>query len=134
MSVEQWKDIVGYEGLYRVSDIGRIKSLLCGRILKPWKNKNGKKHRLMISLWKNRLNKRFYMHQLILEAFVGPCPQNMECCHNDGNAENNAITNLRWDTHQNNMKDMSCHGNSNFGEKNPNNKLTEAEVLEIIDL
>jgi hypothetical protein len=114
MDKEQWKDIPGYEGLYQASNSGRIKSILRNKILKPWKNKNGNKYRLMVSLWKNKIKTKFYVHQLILLAFVGPRVNNMEVCHNDGNSENNSIENLRWDTHQNNMQDMIKDGNHWF--------------------
>ena len=44
-------------------------------------------------------------HRLVLEAFVGPCPQGQEACHRDGNAANNELSNLRWDTHLANCQD-----------------------------
>lgn len=179
MSTERWKNVIGYEGLYQVSDMGRVKSLFYDskigyekiriikellnekitiskisqminidrltirriknnyykeKILKPWKNANGNGYRLIISLSKNKKRKRFYVHILVAEAFIGPCPPNMECCHNDGNGENNLVSNLRYGTHKENMEDMILHGNSNLGIKNPNCKLTEEQILEIIDL
>ncbi len=51
-----------------------------------------------------------YVHIIMLEAFVGPCPWNMECCHEDGNPANNALTNIRWDTSQANTADCRRHG------------------------
>lgn len=48
--------------------------------------------------------------QLVLKAFVGPRPRGMEGCHNDGNASNNYLSNLRWDTHHENMRDVERHG------------------------
>ena len=50
------------------------------------------------------------MHCLVLEAFIGLRPKNMECCHNDGNPQNNDLTNLRWDTKLSNAKDRIKHG------------------------
>jgi len=145
--IEEWKDIPGYEGLYQASSMGRIKSInytgYCfGRlyskkrekILKPCKNKNGKKYRLIVSLRKDKAVKRFYIHQLVIQTFVGPCPSNMEVCHNNGDSENNSVENLRYDTHKSNMIDMSKHGNSQIGIKNPNCKLTEEQVLTITSL
>jgi hypothetical protein len=49
--------------------------------------------------------RRRAIHQLVLEAFVGPRPPGMEGCHNDDNPANNHISNLRWDTHAENMRD-----------------------------
>lgn len=71
------------------------------------------------------------IHQLILETFVGPRPEGLETCHNDGNPLNNKLDNLRWDTRLSNRKDMIKHGGSTRGERHPNVKLTELEVMEI---
>ena len=54
--------------------------------------------------------RRTYGSILVLEAFVGPCPPDMECCHNDSNCLNNSISNLRWDTHKNNIRDAVIQG------------------------
>ncbi len=54
--------------------------------------------------------KQVYVHQLVLGAFVGPCPIGMECRHLDGNPSNNFLSNLRWGTHLENMEDMRRHG------------------------
>jgi hypothetical protein len=70
------------------------------------------------------------VHRLVLETFVGPCPEGMECCHNDGNPSNNQLDNLRWDTRQGNNDDRVKHGSSK-GERNPKAKLTEDDVREI---
>lgn len=51
-----------------------------------------------------------YVHRLVLEAFVGPCPPGMVACHNDGDSANNAVGNLRWDTVKNNIGDKYRHG------------------------
>lgn len=57
------------------------------------------------------------VHRLVLEAFIGPCPPGMEACHNDGNPRNNALSNLRWDTSENNSADKIRHGRANRGER-----------------
>lgn len=72
-----------------------------------------------------------YVHHLILEAFVGPCPPGLECCHGDGDGTNNALGNLRWDTHQENAQDRVRHGTSDKGERNPGAKLTDEQVRDI---
>lgn len=115
---EQWLPVVGWEGLYEVSDQGRVRSVerivqfgattrrVKSTILKPGKNLRGV---LYVNLSNgNAHNKR--VHQLVLEAFVGPRPPGMEGCHLDDNKENNAVTNLRWDTHSANMFDMVRNG------------------------
>src|SRR5206468_4211113 len=72
-----------------------------------------------------------FLHRLILEAFVGPCPEGMIGCHNDGDPSNNAITNLRWDTQRSNIADVFRHGNRGPGEDSPHVKLTDEQVREI---
>ncbi len=64
-------------------------------------------------------------------AFVGPRPYNKECCHYDGDATNNTIANLRWDTKKANQADKLRHGTSNRGERNGSAKLKEIDILEI---
>ena len=102
------------------------------RVLKYYKNKSGY---FKVSLHKDK--KIYYksIHRLILETFVGPCPFGMESCHNDGNPSNNKLSNLRWDTPSNNMKDKIKHGTlvipDNRGEKHGKSKLTDLDVIEI---
>ena len=79
---------------------------------------------------RNYNNKRFgrYVHQLILETFIGSMPNNMECCHNDGNPINNKLSNLRWDTPKSNASDRTKHGRTIRGEKFWNTVLNEYQV------
>lgn len=72
-----------------------------------------------------------YLHHIVLEAFVGPCPQGCQACHNDGNKQNNALENLRWDTPKANASDRVTHGTSPVGEKNPRAILNESDVIAI---
>lgn len=141
---EIWRDVVGYEGLYQISSNGRIKRLhqdqrhRCGlfRILKQKINKNGYHS---IGLYKNKNRKDFLVHRLVLRAFIGQCPKKMESCHNDGNAGNNFIGNLRYDTRSNNALDRTKHGRAtnpiwfigSCGDKSPVSKLSEEQVVEI---
>lgn len=70
--------------------------------------------------------------RVILETFVGPCPEGMQSCHNDGNPLNNHLVNLRWDTAKNNSQDRIRHGTQTRGESNGGGgKLTEEQVREI---
>jgi hypothetical protein len=116
---ECWLPVVGYESSYVVSDRGRVKSISrivpFGRgtrcvpsvVLKPTLNNRG---RLVVGLSVNGCVKLFLVHRLVLRAFKGPCPLGMEGCHNDGDAANNALENLRWDTHLENIRDQARHG------------------------
>jgi len=114
----EWRPVVGYEGLYEVSDAGDVRSLsravpnrygtrrVQGRVLTA---SVGQRGRLSVNLSDGRAEMRL-VHHLVLEAFVGPRPEGMECCHGDGNPGNNRLENLRWDTHTSNMLDMKAHG------------------------
>lgn len=72
--------------------------------------------------------------RLVLEAFVGPCPEGMECCHGPGGCEDNRPSNLRWDTRQSNIEDIYRFGEANCpkGERNAKSKLTEEGVKTIM--
>ena len=93
--VEIWKDVSGYEGLYKVSDKGRVKSIGYGkeRILKPRKYKDGYIH---VSLYKNCEIKQYLVHRLVAKVFISN-PENLpEVNHKDENPSNNNLENLEW--------------------------------------
>lgn len=142
MQSEIWKDIPGYQGYYQVSDFGRVRSvdrlvvsgcpwhangmrLSKGKILRQNRHLDG---RLNVGLFKEGLREERNVHRLVLRTFVSECPDGMEGCHNDGDASNNSLTNLRWDTHQKNMDDQVIHGTRQRGEKSHRAKLTVALI------
>lgn len=113
---EIWKDIKDYEGLYQISNFGRVKSIRFGkeRILKP--GTNGKGY-LYVGLWKNGKVKNFRIHRLVAEAFL-EIPEELkhlkgthylQVNHKDENKQNNNVENLEWCTHSYNI---------NFGTRN----------------
>ncbi len=69
------------------------------------------------------------VHRVVMEAFVGPCPDGMEVCHGDGDPMNARLDNLRYDTRKANHADKKRHGTSNSGSRHGNSKLTEDQVL-----
>lgn len=106
--MEIWKDIEGYEGLYQVSNMGRVKSLKrkdrYGRIIKEKiRNlQNGKDGYLIISLWNNGKGRMYSVHRLVAETFI-PNPDSKPVVnHIDGNKQNNNADNLEWCTNSEN--------------------------------
>lgn len=76
-------------------------------------------------------NKAVLVHRLVLFAFVGPCPDGFQACHNDGSRTNNAPSNLRWDSGKNNYADRIRHGTAAKGSTCNNAKLRESDVAAI---
>lgn len=100
---EEWKDIKGYEGMYQISTLGRIKSFKCNRkrILKIGSNPLGY---VIIGLWKDNKEKFYQVHRIVAETFIENVDNKKEVNHIDGNKRNNSIENLEWVTRSENMK------------------------------
>lgn len=111
---EIWEAIEGYEGTYEISTCGRLKSLdrhngkrfLRGQLMRGAMMGG----HLAVALSRGGRARSRYIHQLVLETFVGPRPNKNIACHNDGDPLNNRLDNLRWDTPANNLHDMVRHG------------------------
>lgn len=107
------------------------------KISREWVRMRGTPHiksgHIMVSLEKPEGGiRRAYLHQIILETFVGPCPPGKEGRHfPDGDPTNNAITNLSWGSRSRNQRDRVAQGNSNRGVRNGCAKLNERKVLKI---
>lgn len=91
--MEVWKDIKGYEGLYQVSDMGRVRSK--NGVLHLNTNTYGYKH---ITLSKGDVQKTVVVHRLVSDAFIDNPHNKPQINHIDGNKENNAVVNLEWVT------------------------------------
>lgn len=115
---ETWKPVTGYEGIYEVSDQGRVRSLarsvprgahtlrVAERIMRP----SGTTYAVVMLRKPGVPSKTEAVHVLVLTAFVGPRPDRSEACHGPGGPRDNRLANLRWDTvHQNNL-DKVRHG------------------------
>ena len=116
---EIWRDVKGYEGLYQVSNFGRVKSLakykngnggskfwIKEKILKPKKMENGY---LRVVLHKNGEKKYFQVHRIVYEAFVGKIPQGMQVNH---------INEIKSDNRLENLNLMTPKENANWGTRN----------------
>ena len=140
---EKWRPVVGFEGFYDVSDHGRVYShgraiknsvpgtirRIKGRML-SLNSRHGGGY-VQVSLHNRVRPHKKKVHNLVLEAFVGPRPDGMVACHADGNPTNNHISNLRWDTPKANLEDAKRHGVIPMGEAHYLSKLTEQDVYEV---
>lgn len=97
---EKWKDIIGFEGLYQISNLGRIKSLYKNIIRKPQEGKNGY---LFFTVHKNKKIYNMSVHREVAKHFL-EYKENMEVNHIDGNKKNNIVTNLEWVTKSENQR------------------------------
>lgn len=110
---EIWKDVPNYEGIYQVSNLGRIKSLYFTsniykkkfykeKILKP---KKGKDNNLRIELWKDKKHKTVLLHRLIATTFLeNLIDTNMTVNHKNGNRLDNRVENLEWLSRADNIR------------------------------
>lgn len=148
---EVWRPVPGFEGRYEVSDRGRVRSLRergrfgahdCLRpvplILRAGLNRG--------YVYVHIASKMRKLHRLVLEVFVGPCPEGHEAAHLNGVRTDNHAENLAWKTHAENEHDKVVHGTVRTGDRNgththpervtrgesrPAAKLTAAAVREI---
>lgn len=140
---EIWKSVIGYDGHYEVSNLGRIRSLdkmvktvhgsytlRRGRILAKAIDLSGAGY-AFANLSKDGRARKFNVHVIVLEAFVGQRPEGMQACHGNGDRTDPRLENLRWDTAKANAGDREIHGTTFRGESSCNAKLTMAQVDEI---
>ncbi len=135
--MEKWRPVKGYEGLYEVSDAGRVRSLDAvrpcgksvrfskGRTLRIQKSSNGYRQ---VVLSKEGNSRYFRVHRLVAEAFLDNPYGLPEVNHIDEDKTNNAVSNLEWCTHQYNN---SYGSKPPCGSRNPMAKLTGQQVAEI---
>jgi hypothetical protein len=137
---EEWRPVVGYEGVYEVSSLGRVRSLnrhadhprgplnIRGMQISPFKNARGY---LRVSLRDSGARSKRTVHSLVLEAFIGPRPGGMQSRHLNGNKADNRPENLTWGTAKQNIADKRAHGTQPLGSECVSAKLDERDVIEI---
>jgi hypothetical protein len=139
---EAWAQIKGFEGVYEVSTLGRIRSLdrpqrVCGsgistqkgQILKQWKQGNY----MYCDLRLPGIKQKARVHVVVLETFVCARPDGMIACHGNGNSTDNRLCNLRWGSHHDNAKDKILHGTHKYGELCRHSKLSEDQAIAILE-
>jgi hypothetical protein len=101
--MEVWKDILGYETKYQISDLGRVRSLYHKhgdrhepKILKQWPNNRGY---YTVTLCKNSITKTYLVHRLVGVAFLENAEDKPTIDHRDKDLSNNQVSNLQWATH-----------------------------------
>ncbi len=139
MSEEIWKDVVGFEGFYEVSNLGRVKRIARGRGARPWQcltpryNQYGYQTVHLCRSSSDREQKT--IHEVVAAAFIGPRPSGHDINHLDGNKWNNRAGNLEYATRKENMAHArEVLGIVNTGENNGSAKLTREQVLAIRSL
>lgn len=114
--MERWKSAVGYEGIYEVSNLGRVRSMprfdargrrVRGRIRALAAQSSG---HLYVNLHKGGRGSTEKVHRLIATAFLGPSRPGQEVRHLDGDPSNNRVDNLQWGTRSENIRDSVRHG------------------------
>lgn len=135
--MEEWRVVSDFP-FFRVSSFGRVQTSR-GRAhgkYGPWKHdmpwrdvplQPNKRGYLFFWLYTKCRQRPVPVHRLVLELFVGPCPEGMETCHWDGNPANNRLENLRWGTKKDNGADRKRHARHHA-------RLTAADVLAIESL
>lgn len=140
-TVEVWRSVLGYEGAYEVSSLGRVASCFrqvpCSRHglrtyprkIRKIKPTSGGYVRVNLSY--GGTTRTHLVHRLVAEAFHGPAPDGMDACHNNGRRDDNRPENLRWDTRAGNHADKLRHGTACRGERQHRSKLTADQVRSI---
>lgn len=139
--IETWAPVVGYEGLYEVSDRGRVRSIdrtitdkngrkksLRGCLLSPLRQASG---HLGVPLCKYGVKRRHRVHVLALTAFTGPRPAGLEVRHLDGVPTNNKKGNLVYGTVSENKHDAYAHGGLKTGERSHLAKLSNEDAAKL---
>lgn len=143
--IENWKPVVGFEGQYEVSDLGRVRSLdrvvtiqrLNWRDGRPQKLSYPVKGQLLIATPNSRGYPRVTLgnkgptvvvHQLVLSAFVGKCPDGLQALHGNDVKSDNRLANLSWGTPSQNQLDAVRNDRCLLGEQKPNAKLRNADI------
>jgi hypothetical protein len=123
---EKWKDIEGYEGLYQISNLGRVKSFKKNNKSYIMKQSNGKYP--SVSFYKNGKEKRFLVHRLVAKSFLTNTENKGTVNHINGIKTDNRVENLEWCTQKENIHHALKTGIGSIGERNGLAKFTNEQV------
>ena len=130
--MEEWRPVIGYEAWYEVSDVGRVRRVSTGHILKPMRSARGY---LLVWLCHQGEQDRWPVHRLVLTTFVRPRIASEQSNHINGIKTDNRLANLEWVTQSENARHALATGlyiqrmpPRKVGEQNGRAKLTEAAV------
>jgi hypothetical protein len=132
---EQWRPVVGYEGIYEVSNAGRVRGTTTqGRRWKPGRimaARPGSKGYLYVTLTNDGKPTCKHLHTIVARAFLGQRPLEKQCAHLDSNKSNCALENLEYVTPTENSKHRVSVGTYPVGEKNSRAVISECDVQDI---
>jgi hypothetical protein len=128
--LEEWKDVLGYENRYKISNTGDVYSLLSKKILEPGLGTNGYK---LVILRKNGKSKTKYIHVELAKVFLGARPTGYVINHIDANKRNNKVTNLEYVTQKQNLDHSEKLGRLNRRD-NGSTKINFERAREIKEL
>lgn len=132
---ETWRPAIGFEGVYEVSDQGRVRRIAFGMgtrgfgaPLKQWPTADG---HLWVRLASSSRKRQVYVHRLVMAAFVGPLPDGHVVHHRNADPANNHVSNLEYVTPMQNSRYAVEMGRSSRGESHPAAQLSANDVLDI---
>ena len=140
---EIWKDVIGYEGYYKASNLGRVKSLdrisnsnggefiKKEKMLKPSVNKGY----LQVHLWGDSIKEVKKIHRIVAIAFIENNENKPQINHKDGNKENNHVNNLEWCSNSENQKHAYANGlkDAKFSSKRVKQYSKDGEYIRIFE-
>lgn len=143
MTAERWLPVVGFEDLYEVSDLGRVRSVtrtitIAGRWGEEQRTYKGKLRvphkapgqpylRVVLSRHSEKTGRT--VHSVVADAFLGPCPPGQECRHVNCDASDNRAVKLAYGTRSENRSDSRATGTLAVGERIAQHKVTEEQVI-----
>ena len=142
-ATEEWRPIPGHSGRYEVSNLGNVRCWKgsenarakarrpYAKVLKTWIAKGNQRRHVSLGYNGSEGRKARIVSNLVAEAFIGPRPEGLDVCHNNGDSLDDRAVNLRYDTRAGNMADTVEHGTRRQGESSHFAKITEDDVREI---